>query len=501
MGIECLSRPSAGCWRDNLEFAVGHDSSKDCLSQCLTLVRCVERPVVSKTCSVSMSTKSFLQFWWTDKTRDTFLSCLPRQDLSSIRLACHDFSVRAAPTLFSELDLTFRASLLTKPVRMAALGRIGNHVRTLKFAVPHGSETFLPPLLDPITGEECSFIYEPYTQSNRDPNTRLSLPTYGSWELTDMLVKQYPPLFHAAANVPSFIRFFAATPNLKHLIVSTPQQEVNQHYRRSIVDYALISLRIAVEKNALTSLDSLTLLSVHPSSVLYLNPLSGFGATPGSLKRWKQIRNLTISMDTFNLSSPPDHLKLLHKYLGLFSASVKTFRFRWLGAKGPCPLSLSTEKSLQAPSPPMACPRTCAISPKSLRFKRLRVMEVENTMLDALQVSSFITSHRRTLRDFNFEDTHLRSGTWDDALSPLTDISGSESWKDKTEEVMDVPLMLSPIDLEQEQLSKVWDDHIRTRSSRPLHEALQRAGARGRELLFGTEEHMRKFLRTSFSWR
>ena len=448
-----------------------------------------------------MSTKSFLQFWWTDKTRDTFLSYVPKDDLSSLRLACHDFSVRAAPALFSETAVTFRASLLTKPVRTAALGRIGHHVRALKFTMSHGPETFLPPLLDPSNGEECSFLYEPYTQSTRDPNTRLSIPTYGSWELTDMLVKQYPPLFHAAANVPSFIRFFALMPNLKHLIISTPKQEDNQHYRRSIVDYALISLRIAVEKNTLTSLDSLSLLSVHPGSVLYLNPLSGFGATPASLKRWKQIRNLTIHMETINPNSPTDHLKILHKYLGLFSGSVKSFRFRWLGIKGPCPLSLHTEKPLQAPSPPIACPRTCGIAPKPLKFKRLRVMEAGNTMLDASQVSSFITSHRRTLRDFNFEDTHLRNGTWDDALSPLTDISGSESWKDKTEEVMDVPLMLSPVDFEQEQLNKVWDDHMRTRTSRPLHEALQRAGAKGREFLFGTEEHMRRFLRTSFSWR
>ena len=448
-----------------------------------------------------MSTKSFLQFWWTDKSRDTFLSYLSRDDLGSLRLACHDFSVRAAPAMFQEIDVAFRASIFTRPVRMAALGRIGHHVRTLKLSIPHGPETFLPPLLDPSSGEECSFVYEPYIQSTRDPTTRLSVPTYGSWELTDMLVKQYPPLFHAAANVPSFIRFFATIPNLKHLIISTPQQESSQRYRRGIVDYALISLRIAVERNPLTSLDSLSLLAVHPGSVLYLNPLMGFGANPGSLRRWKQIRKLTIHMDTIDPASLPGHLKLLHSYLGLFSATVKTFKFCWLGAKGPCPLSLTTESALQAPNPTSTCPRTCHIPLQPLKFKRLRVMECENTIIDASQISSFISNHRRTLRDFNFEKTHLREGTWDEALSPLTDISGSESWKDKTEEVMDVPIMLSPIDIEQEQLNKVWDDHIRSRASKPLHGALQRAGAKGRELLFGTEEHMRRFLRTSFSWR
>jgi hypothetical protein len=449
-----------------------------------------------------MSTKAFLQFWWTDKTRDTFLSFVPKDDLASLRLACHDFGVRAAPALFKETKITFRASVFTKPVRMAALGRIGHHVRTLRFIIPHGTETFLPPLLDPITGEECSFIYDPYIQSTRDSASRLSVPTYGSWEMTDMLVKQYPPLFHAAANVPSFIRFFSAIPNLKHLKVSTPNQEPNQRYRRSIVDYALISLRIAVERNRLTSLDTLSLLSVHPGAVLYLNPLMGLGANPASVKRWKQIRKLTIHMNTVSLGSPTDHLKHLHSYLGLFSSFVRIFRFRWLGPKGPCPLSLGTETCLQAPSPTTACPQTSHRSLRPLQFNRLRIMEVENTMLDASQISSFIISHRRTLRDFNFEDTHLRNGTWDEALSPLTSISGSESWKEKTEEVMDVPLMLAPVDFGQEQLRKVWDNHIRYRSSKPLHGALQKAGAKGRELLFGTEEHMRKFLRTSvFTWR
>ena len=448
-----------------------------------------------------MSTKSFLQFWWTDRTRETFLSCLSPDDLISLRLACHDFSVRAAPALFKEIGVTFRASIFTKQVRMAALSRIGHHVRRLKFNIPHGPETFLPPLLDPLNGEECTFIYEPYTQSAHDPVSRLSIPTYGSWELTDMLVKQYPPLFHAAANVPSFIRFMAAIPLLKHLEISTPHQDSNQRYRRSIVDYALISLRIAVERNKLDSLNSLSLLSVHPGAVLYLNPLMGFGATPASVKRWKQIRKLTIRMDTVDEKSQSNHLKLLHTYLSVFTKSVKNFKFRWLGAKGPCPLSLGAETSLRAPSPTTACPSTYRLPLRPLQFTRLRVVEVENTVLDASQISAFITSHRRTLRDFNFENTRLRNGTWDEALSPLTSISGSESWKDKTEEVMDVPIMFSPVDFEQEQLNKVWGDHMRSRASRPLQGALQKAGAKGRDFLFGTEEHMRKFLRTSFSWR
>ena len=455
------------------------------------------------------SKTSFLQFWWTDRTRDTFLSCVPKDDLASLRLACHDFSVRAAPVLFEEIAVTFRPSIFTKPTRMAALGRIGQHVRSFHFKMPHGPETFLPPLLDPVTGEETPFNYEPYIQTTRDSGSRHSNPLYGSWEMTDMLVKQYSPLFHAAANVPSFIRTFSSIPNLKHLKISCPGQEPNQRYRRGIVDYALISLRIAVERSKLLLLDTLSLLDIHPGAALYLNPSTSFGASPTSVRRWRQIRKLTIQMDTVSLGSPTDHLKLLHNYLQMFAASLEKFRFRWLGAKGPCPLSLGTETCLETSSPGLACPRTKHLALRPLVFKQVQALEVENVLLDASQISSFITSHRHNVRhcasfELNFENTHLRTGSWDEALAPLTRISGNDKWKGSTEEVMEVPLMLSPTDFEQEQLSRVWDDHLRARKSNPLHGALHRAGAKGRELLFGTEEHMRRFLRTDlsiFGWR
>lgn len=131
-------------------------------------------------------------------------------------------------------------------------------------------------------------------------------------------------------------------------------------------------------------------------------------------------------------------------------------------------------------------------------------MEVENIVVDASQVSSFITAHRHTIREFNFEDTHLRSGTWDQALAPLTRISGSEKWKEKAEEVMDVPLLLSPVDDEENTVKDRAVDYFscKPRPLRPSIGAWQRAGARSRELFWGTPEHMKRFLRTSiFSWR
>ena len=446
---------------------------------------------------------AFLRFWWTDRTRDTFLTCMSKEDLASLRLACHDFSIRAAPLLFEEITITFRPSIFTKPARMAALDRLGHHIRTLTFSMAHGPETFLPPLLDPETGIEETIIYEPYVQSNRDGASRISAPTYGSWEMTDLLVKQYPPLFHAAANVPSFMRAFSAIPNMKHLKISCPGQEPTHRYRRSTVDYALISLRIAIERTNLKALDTLSLASVHPGAVLYLNPSMGFATLPSSAKRWRQIRKLAIHMDSIPLSTqlPADHLKLLHSYLQQFSTSVRQFKFRWHGTKGPCPLSLGKESCLQEDSPKLACPKRCHLAVRPLRFTRLRDLEVENIVTDAPQISSFIYVHRRTLREFNFEDTHLRNGTWDEALSPLTRISGSDNWKEKSVEVMDVPLMLSPVGLPEQQLQKVICDYARTRSIRPPYARWQRAGAKSRELFWGTPEHMKKFLRSSvFSW-
>ena len=408
------------------------------------------------------SASPFLQFWWTDVTRDAFLSVAPREDLQSLRLVCHDFDERVAPHLFKDLSINFRSTTFTKPARMAALDRIGHHVRALSCTMAHGPETFLPPLIDATTGEEVEFIYEPYCQVNRNSADRHSLPKYGSWEMTDLLVKQYPPLFHAAANVPSFIRALTAQPNLRHLKISCPGQEPAYRYRRDVVDYALISLRIAVERSPLLRLDALSLLSVHPSAVHYLNPTMGLGALPNAARRWRQIRSLTIHMDAIPPTSGTDHLKLLHAYLQTFAATLTHLTFHWSGpTRGPFPLALSAEPGLEARSPSQACPRRCHLALRPLRFRQLVFMEVDNVTTNAIQVSTFILAHRRSIAEFNFEDTTLRDGgSWDDALAPLTRLSGSDRWKeqqrqgsahgdgcssrgdDDDREIMEVPLML-----------------------------------------------------------
>ena len=50
----------------------------------------------------------------------------------------------------------------------------------------------------------------------------------------------------------------------------------------------------------------------------------------------------------------------------------------------------------------------------------------------------------------------LRTGSWDDALTGLTQLSGSEQWKitQELESTVDVPLVLSPSGVCQQQIRR-----------------------------------------------
>jgi hypothetical protein len=431
-----------------------------------------------------MPSAAFLRFWRTDLTRDCFLSFLTKEDQASLRLTSHECSLGTAPSLCRDLNISFGTNTFTRPARMAALERIGGYVRHLTFSMPHSDDTFLAPLLDPITGEEQTFVYEPYLGLHRPSSSGShSSSKYGSWEMTDLLVKQYPPLFHATTHIPSFVRALTALPGLMSLKISCPGQAPAQSYRRSAVDYALISLRMAVEQAPLSRLERLTLDPIHPSAVFYLRPLFGIGAGPAALRRWRQIKKLKVRMDcpAFGRGQPTDHLKFLHSYLHSYPL-LEDLSFEWLNQKGPCPLSLSSEPCL-APGPldcSAACPKTFAGPPRPLKFRKLRHMILENSVMDSFQISDFITAHRKVLREFEFENVHLRSGTWDDALAPLTRISGSDSWKERQEEVMDVPLVLRPVEPRECIKEVMWDDDHKKR--RPFR-TLRKASMKTRELL------------------
>lgn len=201
---------------------------------------------------------------------------------------------------------------------------------------------------------------------------------------------------------------------LQHLRISRKGQVPGHRYRRSVVDYALISLRMAIEQAPLEDVHTLVTLSVHRGAFLYLRPAPGFGALPASCKRWSQIRKLTVHMTSFGHepSQPTDHLKLLHAYLGSFP-SLQKLVFHWEGERGISPLSLATKPSLNSAAkgePSQACPRKCALPLRSLKFQNLQRMELVNATMDASQVASFIQERRSSLREFNFQNVVLRSG-------------------------------------------------------------------------------------------
>ncbi|KXG53239.1 uncharacterized protein PGRI_002890 [Penicillium griseofulvum] len=447
------------------------------------------------------SEQGLARLWKTKRVQQDLARYLRNKDLTACRLVCRKFAVYLAPILFADIEVRFRSSTFNRPSRMAALERIGGHIKAMTFKIPHDRETFLPPILDPIMGTEQSFIYKPQRCQLGDSGSR-----YGNRRMTELLVKQYPPLFHASTDIPSFVQALTMMDGLQHMRVSCEGQIPSHRYRRSVVDYALISLRMAIEQAPLKRLHTLSLLSVHPGAVLYLHPALGFGASPASCKRWSQIRKLTVHMTSFGHEpgQPTDHLKLLHAYLGSF-LSLQRLAFHWEGERGLSPLSFATEPSLNNAAkgkPTQSCPQRCALPLRPLKFENLQQMELVNARMDASQVASFIQEHRCTLREINFENVVLRSGNWDDALAPLTRLSGIEGWKQgqRDNDSVDVPIVLSPAGVSKKQLQTAICalQQKEPRTSRNL----AKARSRTRELLLGSPDHMKRLLRSSvFSWR
>lgn len=336
--------------------------------------------------------------------------------------------------IFTRVHLTFSANSFTKQSRLNALARIGHHVEHLTFYLPHTEATFLPPLIHPQSGNEISFLYTPHTSMG----SVLTRPKYANTELGDILTQQYPPLFHAATNVPSFITAFKALTKMRHLTVRCPGQDPKERYRRDVVDYALISLRIALERAPLEKLTKLSLSQLHPSAFNYLRHTPGFGCVPSASKRWRQIRNLRISVEAWDFYGPSpglDHLKILDDYVRNFSPTLEKLSFTWIGRKGPCPVALSSDPLFAPPktSKKLFHEVTSPMSPlppapmrPPMHFPKLRYLQIRNATMNAPQLKELITSHRETVKEYDFESVVLvQNGNWDEALSPL---DRDDSW-------------------------------------------------------------------------
>ncbi|KAI9789603.1 MAG: hypothetical protein M1816_005912 [Peltula sp. TS41687] len=186
---------------------------------------------------------------------------------------------------------------------------------------------------------------------------------------------------------------------------------------------------MAVERAPLKSLSAISLMLIHPGGLLYLRSMMGLGTWPDGVRRWAQMKQLAIHMDSWAFDDPDtltDHLKQLHSCLLTFSSNIERLFFRWKRARGLCPFTLDTEPIL-VPSPNGSAFQHCL---PRLRLPQLRCAELSNSHLDASQLNQFIHGHRRTLQECDFDEVHLRTGTWDEALAVLTRISGSEKWKE-----------------------------------------------------------------------
>lgn len=456
---------------------------------------------------VQCDSSTFLKFWLEDKCRDTFLAHLPRRDLANLRLACHDSSVRAAPALFSDLTITFKSSTFTRPARLAALDRLGFYVKTLNFNMPHSAETILPPLIEPDSGEELSLTYTPQVDASTAQR-----PKYGDLGTTEILTRQWPALFHAATNVPAFIRAFSAFVNLSHLKISCPGYNAAIRNQRTIVDYALISVRIAVERTCLNGLERLTLSPIHPGGILYLSPVLGFGATPRSASRWRRIQELCIDTHYSCQKQRPgetDHFKLLQTYIRNFQCNIKTFKFSWIGDKGPIPTkSVSLSRTSAHGHPAMQESRATSVATPQkftppLRFPKLESAEFENCKVSSRSIRDFAEEHRQTLVEFNLEGMELTSGTWDEALAPLTHLNSRPR---PSTDLADIPIMLSPTTLPtpMERIEVAHKDGNGRKSLRMSRWLSTRSKVRApsaaqkmREGLIGCEEQLRNLFRGS----
>jgi hypothetical protein len=385
---------------------------------------------------MATATQAFYCLWQKEAIRERLFDLLSVEDICAVRTASTACCNLVTKRLFLRTNLTFTASTFTKPSRIQALSKIGHHIEHLTFYFAHSDATFLPPLIHPVSGDEIVFLYTPHTSMG----SALSRPKYGNSELGDIVTQQFPPLFHAATNVPSFINAMKNMPNIRHLTIKTPGQHPKERYRRDIVDYALISLRITLEKVNFPKLIKLSLSGVHPSAFNYLRPVSGPGCSPAGTRMVHKIRKLYISVVSWDFHGPSpglDHLKIMDDYIRLFAPTLEKFSFTWLGHRGPCPIALSADPLFAPPkstqklfaevtSPMSPLPPRPARHP--LVMPRLRYMAVRNATMNMPQLRDLVVSHRSSVREFDFENVVLaNNGNWEEALAPLNDVSG-EKW-------------------------------------------------------------------------
>ncbi|RMZ02940.1 hypothetical protein D0864_03075 [Hortaea werneckii] len=353
---------------------------------------------------VQCESSTFLRFWLDNTCRETFLSFLPKEDLQAFRLTCNGISTRAAPALFRDLHITFRTNTFTKPAKMAALDCIGHHARKLSFKFPQTAESTLPPLIDPNTGTEMAFTYIPRVERSNTEN-----PKYGDPATTETLTRQYPALFHASTNASAFVRALSALPNLEHLAINCPGYGSRTKGARNTVDFALMSLRFAVERINCRALRGLSLSSMEPNALQYLMPHAGYGTTPASTRVWSRIKHLTLRLMT---QRDRKEQVMLDRYLRGFHEGLITLNILWEGQRGPFPLTgLPYAAVIKTRADRIRYKDRTAVQP-SIRFARLKQLSVCNAQASAAEINALLRSNSESLQEVELQDVELTQGEW-----------------------------------------------------------------------------------------
>jgi hypothetical protein len=182
------------------------------------------------------------------------------------------------------------------------------------------------------------------------------------------------------------------------------------------VDYALISLRIALEKTKLPELSKLS-LSIHPSALLYFRPMLGIGPSPAGTRWWRQIRELELTIDSwdFNIPNPRlDLFKIIRDFIRFLSPNLVGVSFTWNGRPGPCPFTLYST----SPFTPTVgeCLLLAATTKMDLVFPQLRYMQVRNCCMTKAEVLNRIYMSLKNAEKCHF-DFHRSFRVHNDGLS------------------------------------------------------------------------------------
>lgn len=338
--------------------------------------------------------------------------------------------------------MTFRAKSFSKPARLAALQRIGHHIKEVSFCLQRSMDTTLPPLIDPWTGEQKPFVWRPSIAQVHIVEKSAKQPRYGDVQTTELLIRQYPPLYHAATNVRSFIAATSCLANLQHLKISCAAADGAMPSRAQgtdIMKIALASLRCAIEEARLKHLDALTLSNILPTDIMALLPPE-ISARSGSARFWSKIRTLNIIMHSEPSSTAEsDQLKPLPKCIRGYKG-LRRFSFRWIGARGLSPLPELPPEHKSSTHPALRHTSPSTIAPL---FPNLEYLALDNVVISATQVQRLMQTHKSTLIEIDLDNVVLKDGSWHDALATIDCVEVKTKASCITEKG-EMPIVLAP---------------------------------------------------------